>query len=49
MTTVGIAALYSQDNTMPYSAFNLSKVKTDFKLIFVENQDLFGDVQAVSA
>ncbi|MHC5831111.1 MAG: hypothetical protein ACYT04_87905, partial [Nostoc sp.] len=37
-----------QDDPMPYSAFNLSKVKTDFKLIFVENQDLFGDVQAVS-
>ena len=33
---------------MPYSAFNLSKVKTDFKLIFVENQDLFTDVQTVS-
>ncbi|MEH2391658.1 MAG: hypothetical protein V7K21_08240 [Nostoc sp.] len=45
---VGIAALYSQDAPMPYSTFNLSKVKTDFKLIFVENQDLFGDVQTVS-
>lgn len=33
---------------MPYSAFNLSKVKTDFKLIFVENQDLFTDVETVS-
>jgi hypothetical protein len=33
---------------MPYSAFNLSKVKADFNLIFVENQDLFGDVQPVS-
>ena len=32
---------------MPYSAFNFNKVKTDFNLIVVENQDLFVDVQAV--
>ncbi|MFN6518348.1 MAG: hypothetical protein RMY29_028215 [Nostoc sp. CreGUA01] len=33
---------------MPYSGFNLSKVKNDFQLIFVENQDLFPHIETVS-
>ncbi|MBR8837762.1 MAG: hypothetical protein DSM106950_28090 [Stigonema ocellatum SAG 48.90 = DSM 106950] len=34
---------------MPYSAFSFNKVKKDFNLTVVENQDLFPDVQGVAA
>ncbi len=34
---------------MPYSAFSFNKVKKDFNLTVVENQDLFSDVQGVAA
>lgn len=33
---------------MPYSAFSFNKVKKDFNLTIIENQDLFSDVQVVS-
>lgn len=33
---------------MPYSAFSFNKVKTDFKLNIIENQDLFINIQAVA-
>ncbi|MBD2772630.1 hypothetical protein [Iningainema tapete] len=33
---------------MPYNAFSFNKVKTDFKLNIIENQDLFINIQAVA-
>ncbi|MEC4814806.1 MAG: hypothetical protein SAK29_16220 [Scytonema sp. PMC 1069.18] len=32
---------------MPYSAFSFNKVKKEFNLTVIENQDLFSDVQSV--
>jgi hypothetical protein len=34
---------------MPYSAFTFNKVKKDFNLTVIENQDLFSDVQSVAS